>query len=52
MRGSELARWLGVSRNSVSNWRSGVTSVPGPVERCLDLLSQIEDFRVSVRNGV
>lgn len=36
---ADLANYLGVSRNAVCRWETGVTPVPGPVLRSLKLLA-------------
>ena len=50
MSGLGLARWLGVSKNSVVAWRAGRTPVPGPVACAVRLLSQIETLHEEARS--
>lgn len=40
---TELAEYLGVSRNAVTRWETGFTPVPQPVILVMQLLQQLED---------
>lgn len=37
--GARLAEWLGVSPLTVTRWRQGHTSIPGPVEFVMKALA-------------
>jgi len=44
LRGSDVARILGVSRNSVSAWRCGGAKVPGPVVAWVRVMLRVRDL--------